>query len=141
MVKAHSAGMEIVKMIPGDTVPATAGSENTVLVILLMVVLEQARILELYLYSWVFRLYMKGKMMENDKSVIVIADQGWIFVGTPIQSTESSVSLASASVVRCWYNGLGIGGLADLAHKDDYTLDYVGLITIRAVTAVIECAW
>jgi hypothetical protein len=76
--------------------------------------------------------------------VIVIADRGWIFIGhatdyTP--GTSGPVTLTDASVVRRWTNGKGIGGLADPGHKDDYTLDAVGTLTVHAPLAIIEARW
>ncbi len=46
-------------------------------------------------------------------------------------------------MVRKWSNGLGIGGLADPAHKDEYTLDKLQDAYIYAdkVIAVIPLGW
>ena len=46
-------------------------------------------------------------------------------------------------MVRSWSNGLGIGGLADPAHKDEYTLDAIGAIEVFAdkTISVIELRW
>lgn len=48
-----------------------------------------------------------------------------------------------AEVVRKWTNGLGIGGLVKAEHKDDYTLDMLGNVSINpnAVIAVIPLEW
>ena len=76
---------------------------------------------------------------DTTEHVCVIAERGWIFEGRK----REDGTLANASVVRSWSNGLGIGGLADPEHKDDYTLDYVGDLSIaaRAVIAEIPLRW
>lgn len=61
----------------------------------------------------------KGATFEESEHVICICDRGWIFEG---RMTER-FKLADAHVVRSWSNGMGIGGLQQEAHKDDYTLD------------------
>lgn len=74
--------------------------------------------------------------------VCVIADRGWIFEGYR-DPAEPGMRLDRAHVVRRWDNGLGIGGLAKAAHKDDYTLDDLGRVEVaeRAVIAVIPLEW
>lgn len=76
---------------------------------------------------------------NGTEHVCVIADRGWIFEGRK----REDGSLADAHVVRRWDNGLGIGGLADLDHKDEYTLDAIGDIRIahHAVIAEIPLRW
>lgn len=79
--------------------------------------------------------------------VCVIADRGWIFEGRRypdvLEDLGCTVKLADAHVVRKWNNGLGIGGLADPAHKDEYTLDELGSVAVyhHAVLAVIPLRW
>lgn len=60
---------------------------------------------------------------------IVIADQGWIFIGhaLPPHTPVAPITLTNASVVWSWSNGKGIGGLAE--DPDGYTLDPVGTLT------------
>lgn len=81
---------------------------------------------------------------ESDH-VCVICDRGWIFEGYRLADHRAGegLTLTGAHVVRRWDNGLGIGGLAKAEHKDDYTLDAVGTITIseRAVIASIPLEW
>lgn len=83
---------------------------------------------------------------ESDH-VCVIADRGWIFEGRRVPGDDDvcsyDIRLADAHVVRCWDNGLGIGGLAKVEHKDDYTLDDLGCAKVagRAVIAVIPLEW
>ena len=76
---------------------------------------------------------------DQTDHVCVIADRGWIFEGR----MREDGTLAEAHVVRKWSNGLGIGGLADPAHKDEYTLDAIGDLRIapRAVIAEIPLRW
>ena len=73
--------------------------------------------------------------------VVVIATNGWIFEGFSPDPTADHIALTQASVVRKWANGRGIGALADPDHKDEYTRDPVGAITVHSVVAVIECRW
>jgi hypothetical protein len=80
-------------------------------------------------------------LVEAGRSVIAILDHGWIMVGVPESTDGTSITLTAASVVRSWSNGLGIGGLADPAHKADYTLDAVGRVACAAPIALIECDW
>ena len=78
---------------------------------------------------------------RDSEHVCVIAESGWIFEG--YRQGEVGMRLATAHVVRKWSNGLGIGGLADQEHKDDYTLDPIGCIEIadHAVIATIPLRW
>ena len=86
----------------------------------------------------------KGEAVKytDAEHVCIIADRGWIFEGYRVEGGEG-VRLTKASVVRRWDNGLGIGGLADPAHKGDYTLDAIGDIEIadHAVIATIPLRW
>ena len=76
-------------------------------------------------------------------NVIVIAANGWIFVGEAAcdDGNGGNLVLQNASVVRKWTNGKGIGGLVKEANKPEYTLDPVGTITVHAPIATIECEW
>lgn len=76
--------------------------------------------------------------------ICVIATNGWIFEGYRNETPEqygSDIYLTDAHVVRKWSNGLGIGGLANPEHKDDYTLDAIGDVAIHYVVAVIPLGW
>lgn len=74
--------------------------------------------------------------------VCVIATNGWIFEGMKVgEGEDGSIELANANVVRKWSNGLGIGGLADAEHKDDYTLDFIGSMRVTEVVAIIALRW
>ena len=73
--------------------------------------------------------------------LIVIATNGWIFEGYGQPDEHGHIALISASVVRNWANGRGIGGLADPEYKDDYKRDPIGCITVHAVIASIEARW
>lgn len=79
-----------------------------------------------------------GEYNETEH-VCIIADRGWIFEGYK----RDDGSLGNAHVVRSWSNGLGIGGLADEAYKDDYALDAIGDIRIapHAIIAEIPLRW
>ena len=91
--------------------------------------------------------YIKADDVQRDpaewKHVCVIATNGWIFEGHTSDSESADIVLTDAHVVRRWDNGLGIGGLADQAHKDEYTLDAIGDIAIHGprVVAVIALRW
>lgn len=76
---------------------------------------------------------------NGTEHVCIIADRGWIFEGYK----REDGTLADAHVVRRWDNGLGIGGLADPEHKDEYTLDSVGDLRVydRAIIAEIPLGW
>lgn len=76
---------------------------------------------------------------NETEHVCVIADRGWIFEGRK----REDGTLAEASVVRKWSNGMGIGALADPEHKGDYTLDFVGDLRIapHAVIAEFPLGW
>lgn len=76
--------------------------------------------------------------------VCVIATNGWIFEGKRDSEQDGrDIELFDAHVVRCWDNGLGIGGLADPETKDDYTLDALGVINVygEKVIAVMPLRW
>jgi len=77
--------------------------------------------------------------VETDH-IIVIAQRGWIFEGHKDTSVTDKIQLLSASVVRAWSNGKGIGGLCSKANKSDYTLDPVGTVSFpnEGVIATID---
>lgn len=83
----------------------------------------------------------RDEAVSDSEHVCVIADRGWIFEGR--RDPEKPFELHNAHVVRRWSNGLGIGGLADPDHKDEYTLDALGSVEVRdaAVIAVIPLGW
>lgn len=83
--------------------------------------------------------YVPADSIAADWShVCVICTNGWIFEG--YADPGEPWHLTRAHVVRKWSNGLGIGGLADPEHKDDYTLDAVGDMRIRASAEVARIA-
>ena len=77
------------------------------------------------------------------KNLIVVCEYGWIISGIMSSQDSESIKLTNASVVRSWCNGKGIGGLAKVEHKNDYTLDEIGDIEIKAskVLFTIPCEW
>ena len=79
------------------------------------------------------------------KHLIVICESGWIICGLmdATETSETTLELKEASVVRRWSNGKGIGGLAQEKYKDDYTLDEIGDVGIRQskVLFTIPCEW
>ncbi len=85
------------------------------------------------------------ELATNWEHVCVIATNGWIFEGyrDDDMSDGEGIQLLHAHVVRKWSNGLGIGGLADPEHKDDYTLDQLGDVYVYAdkVIAVVPLRW
>lgn len=74
------------------------------------------------------------------KNVCVICEQGWIIKG---KCGAEKGLLHEASVVRRWNNGKGIGGISKEENKDDYTLDYIGDVTINPnkILFTIPCEW
>lgn len=83
----------------------------------------------------------KAAAYEDGNHVCVICTNGWIFEGHATDGSKRK--LTDSHVVRQWSNGLGIGGLADPEHADEYTLDHIGCIEIdaRAVIATITLRW
>jgi len=84
------------------------------------------------------------KLVDWSAHVCVICTNGWIFEGYETYLPDAAqTELASASVVRKWTNGRGIGGLAKPEYKDEYTLDPVGTIRIReaAIIGRISLGW
>jgi hypothetical protein len=75
--------------------------------------------------------------VETDH-VIIIAQRGWIFEGYKDKKVKDKIQLLNANVVRKWSNGRGIGALAEKAHKADYTLDPVGVISFPNEAIIAE---
>ena len=78
------------------------------------------------------------------ENICVVCEYGWIIKGVETDRRDYAVRvLHDASVVRKWMNGKGIGGIAKAENKDEYTLDYIGDVTINAnkVLFVIPCEW
>lgn len=81
--------------------------------------------------------------MKNT-NICVICESGWIIQGIRTDSKEESVlNLTEASIVRCWNNGRGIGGIAKAEYKDEYTLDPIGDVSIMRgkILFIIPCEW
>lgn len=86
----------------------------------------------------------KVKGWKPSERVIVIAENGWIFIGVLAEDTDSVLRLTDASVVRSWTNGRGIGALALPEYKDEYTLDPIGCgieVYKSHVNAVLPVRW
>ena len=82
--------------------------------------------------------------LKSSGNKIVIASNGWIFVGEKIADEDfDGITLINASNVRKWTNGQGIGGLAKKEYKEEYTLDFCGTAAIPmcAVVSIIDCKW
>lgn len=77
------------------------------------------------------------------KHLIIVCEAGWIICGTEEKTAKDTIELKEASVVRRWSNGKGIGGLAKVEYKGDYTLDAIGDVSIKQskVLFVIPCEW
>jgi len=80
---------------------------------------------------------MAQKKSKTNNTIHVL-DYGWILVGE-----TDGLELKNASVVRRWGNGKGIGALADIANKADYTLDFIGDVVLRESRIIfsIPCNW
>lgn len=72
------------------------------------------------------------------RHVCMVLDYGWIIEGKVESYGEAFVELKDASVVRKWSNGRGIGAIADPEHKDEYTLDPIGDVTIFTSRLLFE---
>lgn len=77
-------------------------------------------------------------------NICVICEYGWIIKGVKDECVDEKVmNLREAAVVRKWENGKGIGGIARAENKDEYTLDYIGDVTIMVnkILFIIPCEW
>lgn len=76
-------------------------------------------------------------------NTIVVIESGWIMVGEMTNPSTQTTLLKNASVVRRWDNGKGIGGLAKIENKHEYTLDPVGSVSIQTSKILFEipCEW
>lgn len=72
-----------------------------------------------------------------------VLEYGWIVVGRKTAETADTITLSDASVVRRWSNGKGIGGIAKVENKSEYTLDAIGDVVIRLSKVLFEipCEW
>lgn len=75
----------------------------------------------------------------------VVCESGWIIIGEKDDKLSNGIEmiLHNSSVVRRWNNGKGIGGIAKSENMDEYTLDYIGDVSIRQnkILFVIPCEW
>lgn len=75
----------------------------------------------------------------------VILECGWIIKGIKDigASSDTTVILHDACVVRSWHNGKGIGGIAKSENKNEYILDKIGDVEIQKskVLFAIPCEW
>ena len=72
-----------------------------------------------------------------------VCEYGWIIVGKKTAEDDTKITLSNASVVRRWSNGKGIGGIAKKTNKDEYVLDDIGDVVIKASKVLFEipCEW
>lgn len=72
-----------------------------------------------------------------------VCEYGWIVIGKETERTENQIIVSSASVVRRWDNGKGIGGIAKAENKSEYTLDAIGDVAIMMGKVLFEipCEW
>ena len=72
---------------------------------------------------------------------IVIAQRGWVFVGS-VTRTENEVVIEEAAVVRRWGTTAGLGQLAAKGPTADTRLDPCPTVRIHplAVVAMMDCA-
>ena len=77
------------------------------------------------------------------KNIIAVCESGWILVGVQTEETDKKITLNSASVVRRWTNGKGVGGLAKKENISEYTLDEIGAVDIfkSKILFTIPCEW
>ena len=77
-------------------------------------------------------------MDNQNKHEIFVIDNQWILAGIP-----DGDKLTDASVVRRWSNGKGIGALAKKEFRGEYTLDFIGDVTLRPARVVfsVPCDW
>lgn len=75
--------------------------------------------------------------------VAIVAERGWILEGYQTVREGGDVLLTGARVVRKWSNGLGLGGLVKLKHKDEYVLDNMGevLVSRDAIIFTVFLEW
>lgn len=87
--------------------------------------------------------YVEKINSYNTSHIIIIAQRGWIFEGYVDNSVTDKIRLLNANVVRSWSNGRGIGGLTKKEYKDEYILDYVGIIEFASegIIAKINVEW
>lgn len=70
--------------------------------------------------------------------VCAVIDEGWIIEGLVASRDGGIIRMKDANVVRRWDNGLGIGAIADPEHKDDYTLDHIGNVSVYESRVLFE---
>ena len=72
---------------------------------------------------------------------IVIAQRGWVFVGSVTRS-ENEIVIEDAAVVRRWGTTAGLGQLAAKGPTADTRLDPCPTVRIHplAVVAMMDCA-
>ena len=78
------------------------------------------------------------------KNTCIVCECGWIIVGIKKETqSKDEILLENASVVRKWYNGKGIGGIAKAENKAEYTLDEIGDVSIYKSKVLFEipCEW
>ena len=75
--------------------------------------------------------------------ICYVIECGWIIIGEKDVLGAGVICLKNAAVVRRWNNSLGIGGIAKAEHKDEYILDDIGDVNIRAEKVLFEipCEW
>ena len=71
-----------------------------------------------------------------EKQVIAVVTGGWVFVGTPTDSTPNGYALKDAAVIRRWGTTRGLGELALKGVQKETVLDPVGLVEIERASLI-----
>lgn len=71
---------------------------------------------------------------------IVIAQRGWVFVGT-VERSGDDVTITDASCIRRWGTTKGLGELAKNGPQSNTVLDPMGTVRLHslAVVASLDC--
>ena len=70
--------------------------------------------------------------------ICAVVDYGWIIEGMVASRAGGTIRMEDASVVRSWRNGRGLGAIADPDHKDEYTFDPIGNVSIYEGRVLFE---
>lgn len=81
--------------------------------------------------------------MAKKNHVCIVCEYGWIIVGIVDYRKDDVITLSDSAVVRKWFNGKGIGAIAQEDSKGEYTLDPISKVEIRQSKVLFEipCEW
>jgi len=75
------------------------------------------------------------QVIEIGDKRIIVADRGWVFIGSCVDNIDGSVTISNAKNIRRWGTKKGLGELVNGPLTNTVVDDY-GTITTKAIVTI-----